>query len=188
MDILQKLVGEKQWIIEGFYCNISQPRLDAADTIIFLDLPPALCLHRLRMRNRQQYEHSRRRDIPLECTDKLDLKLVQRVLAFPFQERISLYRLLKTYGKTKSIFHLRSPEAVATFLTQQEQLVKGETQYARIPETSVRGAEQWQPTPALSSSTISGMRSVGSSIILAISHFSLSARQQDLLATRPDSV
>ena len=35
IDILQHLVQEKQWIIEGTYLSSSEPRLDAADTIIF---------------------------------------------------------------------------------------------------------------------------------------------------------
>src|SRR5579859_7311827 len=35
IDILQKLVLEKQWIIEGTYLKSSEPRLEAADTINF---------------------------------------------------------------------------------------------------------------------------------------------------------
>ena len=35
IDILQKIVQEKQWIIEGTYLGASEPRLNASDTIIF---------------------------------------------------------------------------------------------------------------------------------------------------------
>ncbi len=142
IDILQRLIGEKQWIIEGFYLRSSHPRLEAADTIIFLDMPPLLCLHRLFTRHLQQRGLSRR-DIPLECTDKLDLWLVLKVLSFRFQDRMQLKRLLHTceQGKTKNIFHFRSPEEVTTFLAQQEQQVTEET----------RMVEKWQ-TAAVPSS------------------------------------
>src|SRR5436305_13716253 len=47
IDILQKRIMEKQWIIEGTYLHISELHLKAADTIIFLDIPPLSCLCRL---------------------------------------------------------------------------------------------------------------------------------------------
>ena len=113
-DILNKFVGEKQWIIEGSYLKCSEPLLEAADTIIFLDMPPLLCLYRLLERHHKQHECSNR-DIPLECTHKLDLKLILRLFSFPFQDRKLLMPQLKEYEKTKLI-HLRSPEGVRTFL------------------------------------------------------------------------
>ena len=37
IDILENIVQKQQWIIEGTYLGSSEPRLKAADTIIFLD-------------------------------------------------------------------------------------------------------------------------------------------------------
>src|SRR2546421_9380760 len=88
IDILQDLVREKRWIIEGTYLSSSQARLNAADTIIFLDIPPLLCLWRIIKRHLEyhkllclwriikrhlEYQRSSRRDIPEGCTDKLTL-------------------------------------------------------------------------------------------------------------------
>src|SRR5947209_15643665 len=53
IDILQKLVMEKQWIIEGTYLHITELHLKAADTIIFLDTSPLLCLQRIRHRHNE---------------------------------------------------------------------------------------------------------------------------------------
>src|SRR5690242_11916826 len=76
IDILEKLVQEKQWIIEGTYISSSEPRLYAADTIIFLDTAPLVCLLRIirrhhpllcllhKIRGHQKYHWSSRRDIP----------------------------------------------------------------------------------------------------------------------------
>src|SRR2546423_926971 len=50
IDILQGLVREKQWIIEGNYFSVTELHLNAADTIIFLDTPPLVCLQRIMKR------------------------------------------------------------------------------------------------------------------------------------------
>src|SRR5260370_26828749 len=67
VDILEHLVQEKQWIIEGNYINSTKLHLIAADTIIFLDTPPLVCLLRIIKRYRKYHGHSRR-DIPEVCT------------------------------------------------------------------------------------------------------------------------
>ena len=72
IDILQNLVREKQWIIDGNYLSASPLHLNAADTIIFLDTSPLCCLWRLIKRHRE-YRRRSRRDIPDGCTDKLTL-------------------------------------------------------------------------------------------------------------------
>lgn len=148
LDILQKLVREKQWIIEGSYLKISEPRLEAADTIIFLDMPPLLCLFRLIERHYKQHDRSRR-DIPMECTDKFDWKLIVKVLTFPFRDRKLLQRNLARYEGTKRILHLRSPEEVTAFLvelTSTEQAT-----HDHVPTSFVNSVKKSQLAPVLSS-------------------------------------
>ena|SRR5436309_2097750 len=116
IDILHKLVRDKQWIIEGTYLNSSTPRLEAADTIIFLDIHPLLCLWRVIKRHRE-YRGRSRRDIPEGCTDKLTLSRMFKVLAFPYQDRRVLMRQLHKY-ESKRIIPLRSDEEVRDFLAQ----------------------------------------------------------------------
>src|SRR5947209_5630928 len=60
IDILQGLVREKQWIIEGNYFSVSELHLNEADTIIFLDTSPLCCLWRLMKRHRESRRRSRR--------------------------------------------------------------------------------------------------------------------------------
>ena len=117
IDILQEIVREKQWIIEGTYLSSSEPRLNAADTIIFLDTPPFLCLQHIMKRHRD-YHGCSRRDIPEGCTDKLTLHRMLKVLAFPVQGRRALEQKLRSY-KSKQIILLRSAKVVKDFLAQQ---------------------------------------------------------------------
>ncbi|HLQ29133.1 MAG TPA: hypothetical protein VK140_07855 [Ktedonobacteraceae bacterium] len=117
IEILKDLVRKERWIIEGAYLGSSEPRLSAADTIIFLDIPLWLCLYRIRQRH-NQYKGQARPDLPDGCSDNLNLKCVLKVLAFPFRDRRTLKQMLHSY-KSKRIIRLRSGKEVKDFLAQQ---------------------------------------------------------------------
>ena len=117
IEILNELVRKERWIIEGTYLGSSEPRLNAADTIIFLDIPPWLCLYRIRQRH-NKYKGQPRPDLPDGCSDNLNLKCVLKVLAFPFRGRRTLKQMLRSY-KSKRIIRLRSGKEVKDFLAQQ---------------------------------------------------------------------
>ncbi len=119
IDILQNLVLEKQWIIEGTYLNSSKRHLKAADTIIFLDIPRLLCLQRLIKRHRE-YKKRFRRDIPKECTDRLTMFRKLKVLTFPLHGGRTIKQTIRNY-KSKKIIWLRSSKEVKDFLAQQKQ-------------------------------------------------------------------
>jgi len=129
IDILQDLVGEKRWIIEGSYLSLSELFLGAADTIIFLDTPPLLCLQRIIKRHRK-YRGRSRRDIPEGCTDRLTLAHILKVLAFPFGGRRTLKQKLHNYNKSKQIIMLCSIQEVEDFLAQQEQDTDDRTNFS----------------------------------------------------------
>jgi hypothetical protein len=118
IDIMQDLVREKQWIIEGNYLSIFERHLNAADTIIFLDTSPLCCLWRLMKRHRE-YRRRSRRDIPDGCTDKLTLFLMLKVLAFPLLGRRMVEENLSKYN-SKQIIWLHSGKEVKDFLAQQK--------------------------------------------------------------------
>jgi adenylate kinase family enzyme len=117
IDILQGLVREKQWIIEGTYLSSSELHLNAADIIIFLDIPPFVCLWRL-VKRHFKYHRCSRRDIPMGCTDKLTLLHMLKVMTFPLHDGRRLKQKLRSY-KSKRIIWLRSRKEVEDFLAQQ---------------------------------------------------------------------
>ena len=119
IEILKGLVRKERWIIEGTYLGASEPRLNAADTIIFLDIPPWLCLHRIRQRH-NKYKGQPRPDLPDGCSDHLNLTCVLKVLGFPLRGRSTLKQKLRNY-KSKQIIWLRSRKEVEDFLAQQKQ-------------------------------------------------------------------
>jgi adenylate kinase family enzyme len=114
IDILQQLIQEKQWIIEGTYIHSTELHLIAADTIIFLDVPSLVCL--LRLIKRYCKGHGRpRRDIPEGCRDKLTMYRILKVLSFPLRERKTLTQKLSDF-ETKEIVWFRSKKEIEDFL------------------------------------------------------------------------
>jgi len=135
IDILQDIVRNDQWIIEGTYLGTSEPRLDSADTIIFLDINPLLCLIRV-LKRHHKYRGVPRRDIPEGCTDKLTLLNIWRVLVFPIRERRTLKQKLLFYEsnyKTKEIILPRSGKKVEVFLANLESQVGEKRQFTKTP-------------------------------------------------------
>lgn len=118
IDIMESLIREKRWIIEGTYIRSSIPRLDEADTIIFLDTPALVCLWNVIRRHLRDHGQFRR-DIPEQSVDKLNLLRIYKLLVFPIQDRIKLAQKLLNYG-SKEVIRLRSQKSLEDFLAQLE--------------------------------------------------------------------
>lgn len=121
-DIMQMLVREQQWIIDGNYFNTSELHLKTADSIIFLGISPLICLGRIIKRHRVS-DGFVRRDIPKGSKDKLSLLLILKVLYYPIGDRRIFEQKLSNYisnGEHKQLIWLRSKNEVKDFLTQLE--------------------------------------------------------------------
>src|SRR5574340_571085 len=115
IEILKDRVKKRQWIIEGIYLGASEPRLNASDTIIFLDIPFYVCLKRIIVQHylrRGEYRY----DLIDGCKDRLTPKRILKVLAFPIRGRWMLNKKLKSY-ETKRIVRLHSTKEIQQFLT-----------------------------------------------------------------------
>ncbi len=124
VGIQQKLIkGKKRWIMEGSYISSSDARLDAADTIIFLDMPRLLCLRQAIKRHMTAYRTYVRPDIPEVCTDRLSLLCMLKILLFPYQGRTLLLRKInqreKSQREPKEVYTLRSHREIEDFLIEQ---------------------------------------------------------------------
>ncbi|GAC1688633.1 MAG: DNA topology modulation protein [Ktedonobacteraceae bacterium] len=135
----QQLIREKyHWIIEGTYLSSSEPRLNAADTIIFLDIPPLLCLYRL-IKRHIEWRGRSRSDIPEGCTDRLDLKCLLKVFAFPLRGRFTLDKKLRNYP-SKSVFQLHSKKEIEDFLAHQVQYIRAKPSSTLVVPEQVKYA------------------------------------------------
>lgn len=107
---LQKILQENRWIIDGNYLRTLEMRLQAADTVFFLDYPLEVCLAGAKERIGKKRE-----DLPWVETE-LDMEFRQWILDFSRDQLPVIYRLLKQYESGRKIFIFRSREDAERYL------------------------------------------------------------------------
>ena len=99
---LAALLGRDEWIIDGDYSRTYQVRVEACDTVIFLDYAQALCMAGIRARVGQA-----RPDMPW-TEDTLDPELVEEVRKYETVQRPVILELLRQHPEKEThIFRTR---------------------------------------------------------------------------------
>ena len=106
---------EPRWIMDGNFGGTLGVRLAAADTVIFLDLPPALCVARA-LRRVLRYLGRSRPDMARGCPEKLDLNFLRWIWNYPRRNRPVILEQLARLGQGQRVVRLRSAAAVRDFL------------------------------------------------------------------------
>lgn len=102
-----------EWIIDGNYGSTIELRLQACDTVIFLDYPPEVCLSGIFERRGKA-----RTDIPwIENEDEEDEEFIEFVKNFNAQSRPMIIELLNRYSY-KDIYIFKSRDEADSFLNQ----------------------------------------------------------------------
>ena len=99
-----------KWIIDGNYGSTMELRLQACDTVIFLDYPLDVCLEGIRER-----KGKKRTDIPWVENEEAT-ELIEFVKNFNFQSRPKLIELLEKYSY-KTIYIFKTRKDANNFLT-----------------------------------------------------------------------
>ena len=113
--IVEDLVKGESWIIDGNYGGTIDIRLDAADTIICLDLPRWINMWRI-VKRRFQYLGRQRPDIGPGCPEKIEPEFFRWVWTFPRERRPTLLRKMEQYAEQKQVVVLHSPREVRRFV------------------------------------------------------------------------
>lgn len=111
--VADMLEGER-WIMDGNFGGTREMRMQAADTIIFLDLPRRVCLYRILKRTLKYYGRSRP-DMAEGCLERLDLEFVMWVWNYKHRSRKRLLAELEGLEE-KSVIILRNQRQVSDFL------------------------------------------------------------------------
>jgi adenylate kinase family enzyme len=111
-----ELVARPQWIIDGNYDSTLQVRFAAADTVVFLDLHPLLCLWRV-IRRWWRYRGRSRPDLSEGCPEKLEFEFLKWILTFRKHARSGILAALAEPSPTgRALIHLRSRREIAAWL------------------------------------------------------------------------
>jgi len=118
-NMVSDMVMEEQWIMDGNYRNTLDIRLQAADTVLFLDLPRWLCSWRA-VERRIQYRHQSRPDMAEGCQESLfkpDFpEFLLRIWDYPNRARPDVVQKLSTLDPRKRIIRLTSRGETNKFL------------------------------------------------------------------------
>ncbi len=110
---LSNVLQKETWIIDGNYSSTMELRMQACDTIIFLDYPPELCLEGIRQR-----KGKKRSDMPWIEPDKEDAEFLEFVKNFNTEIRPQILHLLNKFSdKTQFVF--RDRKEANAFLKSQ---------------------------------------------------------------------
>ena len=111
LDRLSQVMENNRWIIDGNYSSTMELRLQACDTVIFLDYPVEICLEGIRQR-----QGKTRSDMPWVETAE-DQEFTQFVKDFPLQSRPQILELLQKYAD-KNIYTFTDRTQANHFLEQ----------------------------------------------------------------------
>jgi adenylate kinase family enzyme len=109
------LVNKEEWIIDGNYGGTMHIRLNAADTIIFLDIHRTICVYRI-FKRMMRYRNRTRPDMGEGCEEKFDLSFLKWIWNYPKTKRPKILKNLKQLSDDKQVIILNSPNEVQRFL------------------------------------------------------------------------
>ena len=93
LDRLLKVIHNDEWIIDGNYSSTMELRMQACDTVIFLDFPLEVCLNGIKDRKGKP-----RSDMPWIESDEDDAEFVEFIKNYNSQSRPKVIELLKRYS------------------------------------------------------------------------------------------
>lgn len=114
--VAELLAGES-WIMDGNFGGTREMRMEAADTIIFLDLPRRVCLYRILKRTLKYYGKSRP-DMTEGCNERLDLEFIGWVWNYNNRSRKRLLAELDSIGDQRVII-LKNQRQISEYLSAQ---------------------------------------------------------------------
>lgn len=110
-----ELVGREAWVIDGNYSGTLERRLEACDTVVFLDLPRALCVWRV-LKRMVTSRWRGRPDMAEGCRERFDLTFLKWVWTYPERRRPKVLAMLDERCAGKRVVRLRSRAEVERFL------------------------------------------------------------------------
>ncbi|MFB7142182.1 DNA topology modulation protein [Gottfriedia sp. NPDC056225] len=117
IQIQNELVKNEKWIIDGNYGGTMEIRLNAADTIIFLNISRLVCIYRA-FKRFIKYRNSTRPDMREGCQERFDFEFFKWIWEYPKKKRLSILKSLQQLSEEKEIIILNSTKEVKQFLVK----------------------------------------------------------------------
>ena len=112
LDRLAEVMAQDEWIIDGNYNSTMEMRMQACDTVVFLDYPVEVCVSGILERRGRE-----RPDLPWIEPDEIDGEFLAFVKDYNEQSRPKVLELMSTYSN-KRIFTFANRNEADEFLEQ----------------------------------------------------------------------
>jgi adenylate kinase family enzyme len=122
-QVIMEVLRRDSWIMDGNYSNTLDLRLEACDTVIFLDIARLICLWRVLTRA-LLYRGRTRPDMAEGCRERLDLGFIRWVWRYKRRTRPQIIELLRQSAQSKQVIWLRSRAEIKRFLTRGRPLMR----------------------------------------------------------------
>ena len=113
--VVAELTAREVWVIDGNYGRTLSPRLDAADTVVFLDLSRRLCLWRV-FKRQLRWLGRTRPELPAGCPERLTFEFVSWIWTYRARRRPEVLRRLAAVTGPKRVIILRRARDVRAFV------------------------------------------------------------------------
>jgi adenylate kinase family enzyme len=140
VEIVTRLLQRDDWVIDGNYSGTLDMRLEACDTVIFLDLPRTICVWRA-LKRWFLYRKNARPDMAEGCHERFSLEFIGWVWNYSRTTRPGIMQKLKTESKTKQIVRLRSRSQVEKFLASVQHKVTASVPAVQCDEDRLSSAD-----------------------------------------------
>ena len=117
---VERLIARDAWVMDGNFGGTMPRRVEATDTVIFLDLPRTVCLWRALKRWAQYRGGGGRPDMAPGCREKFDAKFLLWIWNYPRRSRPRVLELLRDNAEGRRVVRLRSRPEVERFLAEAE--------------------------------------------------------------------
>jgi len=119
--VQNELVKGEKWIIDGNYGGKMDIRINAADTIIFLDIHRTICVYRA-FKRIVQYRNKTRADMGAGCEERFDLQFFKWIWEYPNKKKPAILKRLDQLSKGKEVIILKSLNEVRQFLEKYDKI------------------------------------------------------------------
>ena len=116
-----EVIKGKSWILDGNFGGTMEMRLEACDTVIFLDLPRSVCLLRI-LKRRLTYRRTNRPDMAEGCHEKIDLEFLGWIWNFASTTKPKIEERLQNIEHEKMVIRLKSAREVESFISNVKQM------------------------------------------------------------------
>lgn len=116
LRMVDELLARDSWIMDGNYSGTLDRRMEACDTVIFLDLPGWICVWRILRRLARHYGKTRP-DVAAGCDERFSLEFIGWVWNYSRRKRPKILARLDAVADRKTIIRLRSAGEVERFVS-----------------------------------------------------------------------